>query len=1079
MKNEKHKVSSLVKRVCLVLSLLTPGSSMMVIASDEIAIVQQTGNITVTGTVVDQTGEPVIGVNVLVKGSTNGTITDIDGKFSLKGVSPNSILTVSYIGYKTETVNLNGKKVLQIILKEDSEMLNEVVVVGYGTQKKVNMSGAVDAVSSKVLENRSLSNAGLGLQGAVPNLNITVTDGNANSSPKYNIRGIGSINSDSAEPLILVDNIPVTADEFSRMNANDIENVSVLKDASSAAIYGARAAFGVILVTTKSAKSEKISVAVNAYYSTRKITRLPEHVTDPYQVMTIQNQARTYSFYTEEQMAEAQKRVNDPSLPAVIVDPSDPNKWAYYGQTDWMDETYKNAAPSYTVNFNIAQRTKKAGYYLSGEYYRQDGMFKKGNDIYDRYNMRAKVDFQLTNWLNISNNTSFAFRKYDKPNIDMESFFHEVNRKSTLDVVRTPDGTYTKSGGAILGLLENGGRSVNDRRDFSTTFAATIDLLKDVWQIKADATFRRDSERTRRASLPYSYKQGPEMALEQNTTTSSARNDSQFYDNNVFNIYTDFHKTFAGQHFVQAMVGFNHENTRTNSYWSSRDQLISTSFPTIELATGTVKTSESITDWSVRGAFFRLNYVFDNRYIVEFNGRYDGSSPFPKNDRYSFFPSVSAAWNVSQEKFMENLKNKIGLNTMKLRGSYGSLGNQNVGAYAFSPQMKAEESKWILDGKKPLQVIMPGIVSSSLTWEQVRTINGGIDLGFLNNRLTAGFDYYVRYTEGMLTKGKSLPSVLGTSEPKENAADLKTRGWELSLAWRDQFNLADSPFSYGVRFIISDSRSFITKFDNYVWDTDKNGNKIRTSIWTNDNHYVGKELGEIWGLTTEGFFQNEEELANHADQTKVGEDDMGYKFYVGDLKFKDINGDKEISNGKGTLADPGDFKKIGNSSIRLPYSIDMDANWKGFDLRIFLQGVGKRDWYAGGGNHYFWGIYAQPWTNVQKGNLDHWTPENRNAYFPRVKPYIAESTGSELACPQTKYLQDASYLRLKNVTFGYTLPKTWTSKVGIERVRFYFSGENLCELQHLKANLDPEALDSSSKTYPLQRSFTFGVNLNF
>ena len=432
-----------------------------------------------------------------------------------------------------------------------------------------------------------------------------------------------------------------------------------------------------------------------------------------------------------------------------------------------------------------------------------------------------------------------------------------------------------------------------------------------------------------------------------------------------------------------------------------------------------------------------------------------------------------------QTSKMENLKNKIGLNTMKLRGSYGSLGNQNVGAYAFSPQMKAEESKWILDGKKPLQVIMPGIVSSSLTWEQVRTINGGIDLGFLNNRLTAGFDYYVRYTEGMLTKGKSLPSVLGTSEPKENAADLKTRGWELSLAWRDQFNLADSPFSYGVRFIISDSRSFITKFDNYVWDTDKNGNKIRTSIWTNDNHYVGKELGEIWGLTTEGFFQNEEELTNHADQTKVGEDDMGYKFYVGDLKFKDINGDKEISNGKGTLADPGDFKKIGNSSIRLPYSIDMDANWKGFDLRIFLQGVGKRDWYAGGGNHYFWGIYAQPWTNVQKGNLDHWTPENRNAYFPRVKPYIAESTGSELACPQTKYLQDASYLRLKNVTFGYTLPKTWTSKVGIERVRFYFSGENLCELQHLKANLDPEALDSSSKTYPLQRSFTFGVNLNF
>lgn len=1077
-KTEKQRMTSLAKRACLVLFLLTCGGATMAFASDEIAIVQQIGKISVTGTVKDATGEPIVGVNVFVKGTSNGAITDLDGKFSLAGVEPNSTITVSFIGYRVENIALNGKKVLQVILKDDTEILDEVVVVGYGKQKRVNMSGAVDAVSSKTLENRSLANAGLGLQGAVPNLNITVSDGNANSSPKYNIRGIGSINEGSADPLILVDNIPVTSGEFSRMNANDIESISVLKDASSAAIYGARAAFGVILVTTKSAKTEKIAVSVNAYYSSRRVTRLPEHELDPYTVMESLNQARTYSFYTAEQMEEAKKHGAGSTLPATIVDPSDPNKWAYYGKTNWMKEAYTDAAPSYTLNFNIAQRTKKVGYYLSGEYYRQDGLLRLGTDIYDRYNMRGKVDLQITDWLNISNNTSFAYRTYEKPNADLQSLFHEVNRKSTLDVVKNPDGTFTKSG-SLLSMLENGGRSLNDSREFSTTFAVTIDLMKDVWQIKADATFRRDSERTRTSSIPYTYKQGPGMAIEQNTTSSSARNDAGFYDNNIFNVFTDFHKTFANCHYVQALVGFNQENRRSNTFWVSRDGLISQSFPTMALATGAYNGTESITEWSTRGAFFRMNYVFDNRYIVEFNGRYDGTSRFPKDDRYGFFPSASVAWNATEEEFMESIKEKTGLNTLKLRGSYGSLGNQNVDAYAFSPQMKAEEGGWILDGKKPLQVIMPGIVSNSLTWEQVRTVNGGIDLGFLNNRLTASYDYYIRYTEGMLAQGKKLPNALGTSEPQENAADLKTRGWELSFAWRDQFNLGGSPFSYGARFILSDSRSFITKFDNYTNVKDKNGNDVMTSEWRGGKYYVGQELGEIWGLTTEGFFQNEEELKNHANQTAVGSDDTNYLFYVGDLKFKDLNNDEKIDWGDGTLANPGDFRKIGNSSMRLPYSIDLDANWKGFDLRVFLQGVGKRDWYAGGNNHYFWGIYAQPWTNVSKINLDRWSSETPNGYFPRVKPYVAEDTGSELSCPQTRYLQDASYLRLKNVTFGYTLPKSWTNKAGMERVRFYFSGENLCEFQHLKANLDPEALDSDSKTYPLQRSFTFGVNLNF
>lgn len=447
------------------------------------------------------------------------------------------------------------------------------------------------------------------------------------------------------------------------------------------------------------------------------------------------------------------------------------------------------------------------------------------------------------------------------------------------------------------------------------------------------------------------------------------------------------------------------------------------------------------------------------------NGRYDGTSRFPKKDRFGFFPSGSVAWVLSKEKFMENISQSIGLDMLKFRASYGALGNQNVGTYAYLPTMSSGQIGQILDGSQPVAVYAPGVVSNTLTWEKVRTINGGIDLALLNNRLSASFDYYVRYTEGMLTKSKTLPSVFGASEPKTNAADLKTKGWELSLRWRDQFMLADSPFNYSIKVALADSRAFITKYDN--------PNKRL------GDYYEGQEIGEMWGLTTEGFFQTEEEIKNHADQSAVGEDDQSYKFYVGDLKFADLNNDGKINKGDWTLANPGDFRKIGNSSSRYPYSFDLSADWKGFDIRGFFQGIGKRDWYAGGGNHYFWGIYAQPWTNVQTHNLDHWTPENPNAYYPRVKAYIAESTGSELACVQTRYMQDASYLRMKNLTIGYTLPQDLTRKLNIERVRFYFSGENLFEIIHLKANLDPEALDSSSKVYPLQRSYSFGVNLTF
>lgn len=1055
----------------------------------KVEVAQQDNKIAVKGVVTDAAGESVIGASIVEKGTTNGVLTDIDGNFSLEVSSAKSLLEVSYIGYEKQLVKVVPGKLMKIVLREDAQALDEVVVVGYAVQKKVNLSGAVDAISSKALENRPIINAGQGLQGVIPNLNITINNGSANSAPSFNVRGITSLNSDgnatSGEPLILVDNIPTTASELSRLNTNDIENISVLKDASSAAIYGARAAFGVVLVTTKRAKTEKIAVGVNAYYSTRKITRLPEHVTDPYVAMTVKNDAAypLYNLYNEKQLAIAKDLSANPNQDRVVLNPDDPESWLYYGSTDWMDEVYESSAPSYTVNFNVSQKTKKTSYYLSAEYARQDGMLKYGNDIYNRYNIRGKVDFQITDWLNLSNNTSFVQRTYDQPSFGrsdwgMSDFFHQVNRTNTLDVPRNPDGSWTSSGGEILGSLQEGGRKVNDSREFSTSFGLTLDVIKDVWQVKADATWRRDSELNSNSYHNYYYKTGPDKPEQASGRPTRASRSTTFYNYNVYNLYTDFHKTFGGKHYVQALLGFNQETRRSDLASMYRDNLISPSFPTPELATGDMGVGEEIYEWAVRGMFFRANYIYNDKYILEVNGRYDGTSRFPKNDRFGFFPSGSVAWLVSQEKFMQNFSESIGLNLLKIRGSYGVLGNQNVSTYAYIPTMDPKKISQVLDGSRPVAVYAPGAVSNTLTWEKVRTLNGGIDVAFLNYRLSAGFDYFVRYTEGMLTKSKTLPSIFGRKEPKTNAADLKTKGWELSLKWNDQFSLAGSPFHYSVKVALSDSRSFITKFDNKVNVYDEKGNKIGETASLND-YYEGQEIGEMWGLTTEGFFQNEEELKNHADQSAVGEDDQSYKFYVGDLKFADLNNDGKINKGKWTLADPGDFRKIGNSSSRYPYSFDLSADWKGFDIRGFFQGIGKRDWYAGGGNHYFWGIYAQPWTNVQVQNLDHWTPENPNAYYPRVKAYIAESTGSELACVQTKYMQDASYLRMKNLTVGYTLPETLTRKWNIERLRFYFSGENLFEISHLKANLDPEALSDRSLVYPLQRSYSFGVNLTF
>jgi len=1025
--------------------------------------------IDVSGRITDESGKGIPGANIKVKGGGESTTSDTEGKFRLKGIKNDAILVVSYLGYITQEIKAVSGTELSIKLIESSSGLSEVVVVGFGTQKKINLTGAVDQISSEELKNRPVNSLGAGLQGLIPNLNITIPSGRPNASAGFNIRGVTSLN--GGGPLILVDNVPFTEEEVARINPSDVETVTVLKDAAAAAIYGARAAFGVVLITTKTAKNKDVKVDLSANMALRTVGKMPELVTDPYTVMDLKNQAGIplYNLYPEAVRDYAKQRSADPSLPAVFLNPTNNQNWMYYGSTDWVKESYFNTAPTSTVNMSVGRSTDKINYLFSGQYYRQDGMVRYGSEVYNRYNIRSKVDFNINRWLRFGNNIMLTSSNYDQPAymVNDADFFLQINRQNPLDVPKNPDGTWTSVGAATLGRMQEGGKSINNLNEFQSTFSLDASLIKDVWTLKADASFRRGSGKTNSFDVPIPYQTGPTNPVQYTGSLTSyalSRNDNARYD--VINIYTDAHKQL-GDHYLQGLIGYNQEYRKDEWFSARRNNLTSNSLPSVELATGTMETRESINDWAVQGLFYRLGYNYKSKYLVEFNGRYDGSSRFPENDRAGFFPSASAGWALSEESFFKPLKRVVDL--FKIRGSYGSLGNQLVyynGTllnYPYVATMGATKVPQMLGAERPTTVNPPGAVVPSLTWEKVSTVNVGADLSLLNKRLEVNFDRYTRFTKDMLVPGKTVPAVFGTASPIYNAADLKTKGWELRLSWRDNGDLAGSPFFYNVSFVISDNKSIITKYDN------------PTGLLT--DHYVGKEIGEIWGLRTEGFFQNAEELAAHANQSAVGSTNQNYKFYVGDIKFADINGDNKVDFGKNTLTDHGDKIRVGNSAIRYPYSLNLSGGWKNFDVRVFLQGVGKRDYYPEAAQIYFWGIYAQPWTNITVQNLDHWTPERPNAYFPAVRAYSAERANQTLAIPNERYMQNASYMRVKNLTLGYTLPKSWLSKVHLTNVHFYVSGENLFEVSHLKVKLDPEALGRN--LYPLQRTYSFGLNVGF
>ncbi len=1021
---------------------------------------QQQGK-TVKGTVTDSNGEPVIGATVIVQGdASKGTVTDIDGNFTLSGIPEDAVLLFSYVGMKALEVSLKGRSNVLVVMESDSEMLEELVVVGYGTVKKANLTGAVGQADPKQIENRPIPNIAVGLQGIIPNLNISMSSGVATEVPSFNIRGMTSLT--GGTPLIVIDDVPSTVEQLMKLNPSDIENISTLMDAASAAIYGARAAFGVVLVTTKNAQKEKLIVTVGSNVSFRRPITIPQFVTEPDTVVSLRvlGSGLWYSvkdIYGSNDMDYLHAVARGEADP-IRLNPEQPDRWQYAGSTDWFKEAAKKHAISQNHNFSISGKEKKVNYYFSGAFNRQGGLFKIAKEDFDRYNLRFKINYNLTPWLVLSNNSGFSYDIYDESSrrIDVQTLFETP----TFDMIKNPDGSWTARGASVFGAIKDGGRRVSKNNNFNTTFTAKATLYKDL-VFTGKASFLKASYDMSAFWIPIPYKLGPDH-VEIYRPLKEAQREAQSKSQNVFDLYFDYDKEI-GKHKVHCLAGYNQEYYYNNWFWASNKDLISENVPSINLATGDPLVGENIDDWATRSVFYRLNYNFDNKYLFEFNGRYDGTSRFPSNKRFCFFPSISAGWNLSKEEFFKPLSSYV--NYLKPRISYGNLGNQDVSSYFYLPSMYSGKTEAIIYGGNKLDqlttVYAPGLVSPNLTWETVSTINYGVDMGFLQNRLSATFDYYHRNTYDMLTPGKTLPAVLGTSSPKMNAADLITKGWELTVSWRNEAKILKSPFNYSVKAILSDSRAWITKYDNP-------DGKL-------SDYYVGYEIGTIFGFVSNELFQSPDELKNHANQGMLWTYPDKVPPGPGDIKIEDLNGDGVIRTGN-TIYDLQDQKIIGNSSPRYRTSFMFDCNWKGFDLSLFVQGILKGDYYPG--DTYFWSVYQTPWMNVTKWHLDNmWTPENTDAYMPRLKGYAASWWGGgELIRANTRYLQKRTYMRLKNASLGYSLPESLIQNVNISGIRFYVSGENLFTWTAFEnKNCDPETLAK----YPLQKTFLFGVNFTF
>lgn len=1085
-------------------------------------VYQQT-RILVSGRILDSSGQPVPGASVIEKGTTNGVNTDIDGKFSIS-VKSGASLEVSCIGY--ETVSVAASENMSVTLKEDTQFLDEVVVVGFGTQKKVNMTGSVAAVDvDKAFGSKPITDVSKGLQGVVPGLSITYNSNDLNASPTMKIRGTGSINGDNT-PLILLDGVEVP--DLSFVNPDNIKSISVLKDAASASIYGSRAAWGVVLITSKdgSAVKDKVSITYSNNFSWNQPIGLPKYITDKEGVLA----------QLEEGML-AQKNVDGSRIEAFGM---------YYdtigkGITTWFDKysgnlsnpVYKygedyefiEGTPYYyrvsdpnkeifktsfsqTHNLSVNGNTGKTNYNIGLGYTMNDGTLKaaKKNDV-KRYNLNLSTNTQVKNWLNIGTKVMYVEKEYEYPYGYSQSkgatgLLYYVMRFPTFfpfgisDGSKLADGTYASDSAATgEGLYFRHGNayvaneSICSSKDQYLTLGGNVRInLAPGLSFYGDYTRGRYNYENRSMRQPYYVANWSFPKKAAVTTNDFLERTYVSKITNTYNAYFDYLFDIQKQHNFAIKVGANAEDLRYDNQSVKVNGVQDVEHPTLNLTDGK---NEGIVDESLRhrataGFFGRINYNYKEKYLLELNGRYDGSSSFRTGKQWAFFSSASAGYRISEEKFWTNIKPYVP--TLKVRASYGSVGNQALESwYPYISTMATETVSWIgTDMNQVSTTTTPSAVNPDMTWEKIRTLDIGFDAGFFNNELNVTFDWYQRRNVGMLVAGNEIVRYAGIAvAPLENGGDMKTNGWELQIDYNHAFN---KDFAIYGTFTLSDAKSEITKWNNTTG---------ALNSW-----YKGKKLGEIWGFETDRYFNSSD--VNPDGTLKTGTPDQSYlqngsfRFGAGDIKYKDLNKDGKIDTGKGTIDDHGDLKRIGNQLPRYEYSLRVGAMLKGFDVEILFQGVGKRDMWST--SSLFIPHAAGAQMNIFENQLDYWTESNQNARFPR--PYINGAFGSlsglpgNSGCnnfaPQTKYLNNLAYLRIKNFTVGYTLPQNLTRKIFVEKLRFYFSAQNLFTFDHIDGVMDPECTGGSSKSYtngmdmtmagramPFNRQWSCGLQITF
>ncbi len=1054
---------------------------------------------TVSGTVVDDKGEPVIGATVLEDGTSNGTVTDADGHFTLK-TTHGAQIRVSYLGYKT--ILLKAKPQMEVKMSEDNNQLNEIVVVGYGMQKKVDITGAVANIDvNKAIASRPITDVGKALQGASPGLTITNLTGGLGTQSNIRLRGsVGSLSATSGtQPLILVDNVEVP--DLNLVNPDDIESISVLKDAASSSIYGTRAAWGVILITTKKGSDSnrvKVSYSGNMAWNTpTKQAELASTVDNAKFILNVANRlgtdhASSIGYYVDEYalgkmqdwldkyggMSQSQLGEMQEGRDFEIKD----GHTYFYRSFDPIDMFTRKWTPQQTHNVSVVGGNKNTTYNISGSYFNQKGVMKYNTDKYSRFTLTSNITTKIRDWWNVHTNIMFSQEKNDQPykftSGQYDAWFYLL-RWPRWYPYATYDG---KSFRSSVTDIRNGNRENMRTSYLRANVGTTLNPLKGL-SVNFDYTF---------GLVNYAQKRngGTVMAYDMFTTApfsnykdiyGSTHNrvvqTSQYNYQNIFKAYATYAFDIANNHHFKLMAGMDAETRRKTSHYSERRGLISVTLPEIKLATGDQYSYNGDysynNDFAAAGFFGRVNYDFLDRYLFEFNVRRDGSSRFPDGHKWATFPSFSVGWRANEEKFMNWAKPT--LSNLKVRGSWGTVGNQDVAANSFISTMSTSNSGWVINNQNVLGISTPTVVSPTLTWERVSTLDIGVDAGFFNNDLNLTFDWYRRVTSDMHTAGEQLPETFGASVPKVNFGEMTGTGFELGINYQHRFA---NGIGINLAATLSNVTEKITKY-----------NKEDRNIY---GYYEGKTLGEIWGYETDRLFQADDFNADGTLKEGIASQSLyesgAFKFGPGDVKYKDLDGDGKITYGKNTVEDHGDLKVIGNSLPKYEYSFTIGADWKGVDFSIFFQGVGKHDYWGygsvvipGGGSSYSDSFFAH--------QTDYWTPENTDAFYPR--PYnMAWQSNAYNFLRQTRYLLNMAYLRCKNITVGYTLPDKVLRKICLQKIRVYFSAENLFEFDHLNGMpIDPETTDyktgygsgswSFGRSYPFSRTLSFGLQATF